>query len=401
MSTGGERSRPVGGPIFTGRVKVFAALAVVAGVILAWRFAVGLGAPTGMSDGYPWGLWIAFDVVTGTGLACGGYAMAILIYVFNRGQYHPLVRSALVTSALGYTMAGFAVIIDVGRYWFVPRIPVVFWNWNLDSVLLEVALCIMLYTVVLWIEVSPAFLERWKESSNETLRSIGQNLLPRMERALPWIIALGLLLPTMHQSSLGSLMLIAGPRLHPLYNTALIPFLFLVSVIGMGFAAVVLESSLASRAFGRPLPGKLLGDLARPTAWTLILFALVRVVDVLVRGHGGMLLDGSVVSVLFWLETGLAFFPGLLLLRRPVQADPGRMFRMALLIVLGAALYRFSTFLVAFQPGVGWSYFPTIPEMLVTVGMVSFEVVAYVVLVKSFPILHGGPTVAPAAARGA
>lgn len=393
-------SRPVEGSVLEGRVKVFAVLAVVAAVILAWRFAVGLGAPTGMNDGYPWGIWIAFDVVTGTGLACGGYAMAILVYIFNKGKYHPLVRSALVTSALGYTMAGFAVIIDVGRYWFVPRVPAVFWNWNLDSVLLEVALCIMLYTVVLWIELSPAFLERWKESSNATLRSIGRNFLPRMERALPWIIALGLLLPTMHQSSLGSLMLIAGPRLHPLYATPLLPLLFLISVIGMGFAAVVLESNLASRAFGRPLPKQLLADLARPAGWTLLLFAVVRVVDMVARGRAGMLFDSGVISALFWLETALAFFPGLLLLRSPVQQDSGRLFRMAMLVVLGAGLYRFSTFLVAFQPGVGWSYFPTIPELMVTLGILSFEVVAYVAIVKTFPILHGGRAAAPAA-RGA
>jgi Ni/Fe-hydrogenase subunit HybB-like protein len=204
-------------------------LALLGAGVLAWRFLAGLGATTGMSDGFPWGIWIMYDVVTGTALACGGYAVAILVYVLNKGQYHPLVRPAILTSALGYSLAGFSVIIDLGRYWNVYNVANVF-TWNLHSVLLEVAVCIMAYTVVLWIELSPAFLEKFKGQPT-TIGRISSKVLPIMEKNLIWIIALGLLLPTMHQSSLGALMLIAVNKLHQLWHTSFLPLLFLLSCI--------------------------------------------------------------------------------------------------------------------------------------------------------------------------
>src|SRR5690349_3127788 len=226
-----ERPTAAGGPIFTPLVASMFALAALAGVLIVWRAAAGLGATTALNDGYPWGLWIAFDVVTGTALACGGYAVAILVYIRNKGEYHPLVRPALVTSAFGYSIAGFSVLLDVGRPYLVWKIPLFFWSWNLDSVLLEVALCIMAYTMVLWLELSPAFLEAAATSRRPAWRAIGARWLPVARTSLLWIVALGLLLPTMHQSSLGSLLLLSGPRLHALWNTPLLPLLFLVSCI--------------------------------------------------------------------------------------------------------------------------------------------------------------------------
>ena len=148
--------------------------------------------------------------------------MALLVYILNRGKYHPLIRPALVTSAFGYTIAGLSVVIDIGRPWIAYKLPF-FWHWNLNSVLLEVALCIMTYTVVLWLELSPAFLEWARTSTYPLFRRIGDFGLPVAEKSLLWLVALGMLLPTMHQSSLGSLMLLSGPRLHPLWNTSMAP----------------------------------------------------------------------------------------------------------------------------------------------------------------------------------
>src|SRR6185436_7442002 len=211
---------------------------------------------------YPLGLWIAFDVVTGTALACGGYAVAILVYVLNKGRYHPLVRPAVLISALGYSLAGFGVFLDIGRWWAIWKVPVYFWHWNFNSPLLEVALCIMTYVVVLWIELSPALLERFVDSDILPLRRIARKVPPIVERATVWIIALGVLLPTMHQSSLGTLMLLAGSRLHPLWRTPLLPLLFLISCVSMGFAAVVFESALSSVAFKRRPDIAMLASLA-------------------------------------------------------------------------------------------------------------------------------------------
>ena len=222
---------PVGGRIWTPTFRLLAAIFGVGALLMVWRFAMGLGAATGLSDGYPWGIWIAFDVVVGTALGCGGYAMALLVYIFNRGKFHALVRPAILTSALGYTMASFAIHLDVGRPLYIYKIPVMPQWWNLNSVLLEVAVCVMTYVAVLWIELSPAFFERWMQGSNAFLRRTSQALHPIVQKLMVPILAIGLLLPTMHQSSLGAVMLLAGQKLHGLWQTPLLPLLFLLSSI--------------------------------------------------------------------------------------------------------------------------------------------------------------------------
>ncbi|HEY0672042.1 MAG TPA: Ni/Fe-hydrogenase cytochrome b subunit [Longimicrobiales bacterium] len=383
---------PVGGRIMTKPMKVLLAIVAIAVVMLIWRFAVGLRM-TAMSDRYPWGIWIAYDVVTGTALACGGYAVAILVYILNKGRYHPLVRSAILTSALGYTLGGMSVVIDLGRWWNVWQVPILFWDWNLNSILLEVALCIMLYTLVLWIELSPAFLESWKKSGNTRLSNFANATLPPLEKALPWIIALGILLPTMHQSSLGSLMMLAGQKVHPLWQTPLLPLLFLISVVAMGYGAVVIESTLSSRFFKRPDEGKILYRLARVVAPITLVYVGLRVIDLVLRGKAGLIFTSGGFSLLFLIEMALFIAPVVMVYGKTAQRA-GTLFRVAMLVLLAGALYRFSTFLVAFRPAEGWVYFPSIVEILVTMGVIAGEIAAYIFIVKKFPILS-----APAPAR--
>ncbi|HUG40760.1 MAG TPA: Ni/Fe-hydrogenase cytochrome b subunit [Longimicrobiales bacterium] len=394
-----EGSEPVRRRIFTWP---FAALFVVfmGGLVsIALRFTAGLGAATNLSDGYPMGIWIAFDVVTGTALACGGYAVAILVYLANRGKYHPLVRAAILTSALGYTLGGLSVLIDIGRAWNFYKIPLYFRDWNFNSILLEVALCIMLYTMVLWIELSPAFLEQWKGSRLPKLRALAVRLSPVVERAMPYLIALGLLLPTMHQSSLGSLMLIAGQKLHPLWHTPLLPLLFLISAVGMGYAAVTLEAILSARAFRRPNELPMLRALARPIAVVLLAYAAIRTVDVINRGQLGaaFALDGF--SLLFQVEMLLFVVPAIALLRLREHAGEGFFLGIGAAVVLAGALYRFSTYLFAFRPGPEWSYIPALPEVAVTLGLLAAEIMAYLILVKKLPILRGAPPTGPRGRR--
>ena len=392
--------RPLGGEFFTPGVKLVAVLAGIGSLAILYRLAFGLGATTNLNDGYPWGLWIAFDVVTGTALACGGYAMALLVYILNKGEYHPLVRPALLTSAFGYTMAGLSVVLDVGRYWLLWKVPLYFWHWNLNSVLLEVALCIMAYTMVLWIELSPAFFERGLSSDRPWARRISQAGLPFMKRALVWVIALGLLLPTMHQSSLGSLMLLAGPRLHELWNTPLLPLLFLVSCVGMGYAAVVLEGSLASSILERRPDSGMLAGLGRAIIPVLVFYLVLRLGDLVWRGQIGALLAFDRYSVLSLIELALFAAAPLMLATERQRQDVGNLFRAAMVLVLGGALYRFDVYLVAFNPGAHWSYFPSVGEILVVLGLVSLEILGYIFIVKYFPILTGrAPAAAPATGR--
>jgi Ni/Fe-hydrogenase subunit HybB-like protein/Fe-S-cluster-containing dehydrogenase component len=384
-----ERSEPVGTRILTWPFAILAVLALAGVLGITYRLLFGLGPTTNLSDGYPMGLWIAFDVVTGTALACGGYAVALLVYLLNRGKYHPLVRAAIVTSALGYTLGGLSVLIDIGRWWNFYKIPLYAQHWNFNSILLEVALCIMLYTMVLWIEMSPAFLERWKEAGSGRIKRFAASALPKVERAMPYMIALGLVLPTMHQSSLGSLMLLAGDKLHPLWHTPLLPALFLVSCVAMGYAAVSLESLISARVFNRPRETPMLRALALPISVVLLAYVALRAVDILYRGKLGLVLAGDAYSMLFMLEMALFAVPALGLIIERRTAGSGFLLVVGVAVILGGALYRFSTFLIAFNPGPQWAYFPSLTEFAVTVGLVAAEIMAYTIIVKKLPILRG------------
>ncbi len=391
MSTHLEAT-PVGGPLLTRPFRWLLALSGIGALLLLWRFLAGLGPVTGLNDGYAWGIWIAFDVVTGTALGCGGYAVAILVYILNKGQYHPLVRPAVLTSALGYSMAGFAIVVDVGRYWWIYRIPLRFWQWNLHSALLEVALCVMAYVIVLWLELSPAFMEKWKEEAPlPILKSLSQTFHPIVNKLMVFIVALGLLLPTMHQSSLGTVMLLAGHKLHALWNTPLIPLLFLVSVIAMGYAVVVLEGSLAAYFFRRRRETEMLGKLSGVMVGVLGLFLVLRAADLLVRGALAKTFTSGWLNFFFWVETALYVAPLVLLASREKRMDPVVQFRAAVLMLLAGTLYRFNSYLVGFNPGEGFAYFPTVPEMFITFGIVALEIMLYIVIVKRFPILAGAP----------
>lgn len=383
-----ERALEVGGRLLTRPFRILLVVAVVGLALTIWRFAVGLGPVTGLNDGYPWGLWIAFDVVTGTALGCGGYAIALLVYILNKGRYHPLVRPAILTSALGYTIASVAIIIDVGRPWFIHRIPLSPGKWNLNSALLEVALCVMAYTFVLWIELSPAFLEKMSRRPGP-LRRLAEPVSAVLEKSLVWIIALGILLPTMHQSSLGTVMLLAGPRLHPLWHTPMIPLLFLISCIAMGYGVVVAESAFSSSVFRRPSHLPMLTAMAPIMAWLMIAFVGIRVVDLVARDRLGAMFAFDLYSVVFLMETALTLGAVFMLLRRGATRDMGYLVRAALLILFVGTVYRFDTYLVALQPGEQWSYFPTTPEILITLGVVAAEILAYIYIVKRFPILAG------------
>src|ERR1051326_9138515 len=374
------KPKPLNRPIWTRPFKFLVALGIVGVVLIIWRFAAGLGATTAMSDGYPWGIWIAFDVVNGTALACGGYAVAILCYVFNKGKYHPLIRPAILTSALGYSIAGFSVLLDLGRPWNVWKVPAFVTSWNLNSALLEVALCIMAYNVVLFIELSPAILEKWP---NAKLPRIA---LPILNKSMVWIAALGILLPTMHQSSLGALMQLTGPKLHGLWSSPFLPFFFLMTCLAMGAAAVVFEASFSFLAFKTNPEVPLLAQLMRLASWGTFNFVLLRFADLARMGKLGLVAKLDVYGIVFWIETVLFIAPFIMTFG---SKDLGSLFRAAVVLMFVGGLYRFDTFLVAYDPGPGWHYFPSVQEMFITLGLVALEVAIYAAVVKTFPILSG------------
>jgi Ni/Fe-hydrogenase subunit HybB-like protein len=376
---------PVGGELWTRPYKALATLAGLGLLLMLWRYVQGLGATTGLNDGHPWGIWIAFDVVT---------AVAILVDLLNKGQYHTLVRPAILTSVLGYSLAGFAIVVDVGRYWNIYRVPVFIWQWNLHSALLEVALCVMAYVGVLWIEMAPAVLERWRDGGNPRFAGFARRTLPTLERAMLFIVALGLLLPTMHQSSLGTVMMLAGHKLNALWQTPLLPLLFLLSVAGMGYAVVVFESTLCSWLLDRKFETRMLGSLARVMAYVTFAYLILRFADLAYRGVLGLTLASGWLSFFFWLEIALFLVPALMAFSPRVRSNPGSLFQIAMMLLLAGALYRFDSYLIAYNAGPGREYFPAVPELFITIGIVSLEIMGYIYFVRRFPILPAEKPVA-------
>jgi Ni/Fe-hydrogenase subunit HybB-like protein len=367
---------PAGGPLvsrFTLSLGIMVAIMVF---VLAIRFIRGIGAVTNLSDGYPWGIWIAYDVVVGSALGAGGFMVAFLTYVLNRGEYHPIVRPALLAALFGYVQAGASVFFDIGRYWDFWHI---FWPKyaHVDSVLFEVANCIMAYTIVLFIEFTPVVMERfgWAEPRR------------KLNRILFFFVALGVLLPMMHQSSLGSLLIVFGPQVNPIYQTNFLPLLFLISCIGMGLAAVTFEGTVSSLALARPLEKELLSKLMTIGIVLAGGFLVLRFVDLTVRGALPLAFQAKTVVLFFWIENVLFAAPIALLIRPASRTRAKRLFLGAMSLALAGLIYRISAYLIAYDTGPGWTYFPSMGELAVTLGLIAFETLGMIIAIRMLPIL--------------
>ncbi len=384
LSLGHAESAPIGGKLLTPFTAFLALLVFAAAGVLLVRLVCGIGATTNLSDGYPWGLWIAYDVVAGSALAGGGFSVALLVYVLNRGEYHPLVRPALIAALLGYLQASASVMFDLGRWWdfwhiFWPRYA------QVNSVLFEVALCIMAYVVIMLLEFMPVVFERlgWA------------NARKKLNRILFIFVAVGVLLPTMHQSSLGLLLVVLGPQVNPLYQTPLLPLLFLTSTVGMGFAAVTLEGAISSSALHRPFEKEILGKLSQIVRLLMAIYLVVRFVDLAYRGRVGLAFTPSMPMLTFWLENALFSVPLWLLASAQSRMKSKRIFLAAMSMALGGIVYRLAAFLVAYDTGGHWHYFPSLGEMTVTVGLIAFEVLGIIVAIRLLPILPAKPAQRP------
>ncbi len=367
---------PVGGSLLTTATLVAGLLLAIMGAIILYRFIYGLGAVTNLNDGYPWGIWITVDVVIGSAFACGGFSVAMLVYIFNRGEYHPLVRPALLASLLGYTLAGVGVIFDLGRWWNVWNM---FWPWsaNPNSVMFEVAVCISAYVVVMWIEFAPTFLEQFGMTEQKK----------KLSKLMFAIVALGTVLPMMHQSSLGTLLVVLGTQIHPLWRTPLEPALYLLTAIAMGYAVVLFESCLASSAYRRKVEMHLLTPLAKVMLGFLAAYLVVRLGDVVVRGALSLAFKPSLEALMFWLENAAFLAPFFLIGSEVNRRNPAKLFLAGILLMLGGALLRINGFLIGYQTGDGFHYFPAFSEIMVTVGMFATEVLIYIIITRRFPVL--------------
>ncbi len=359
----------------TVKTVLWAIMGVLAVVSVA-RFTRGLGAVTNLSDAAPWGIWIAFDVMAGVALAAGGFTLAAAVYIFRLERYRSFTRPAILTAFLGYIAVAVGLVYDLGLPWHIWH-PMVYPQPH--SVLFEVAMCVILYLTVLALEFSPVMLEHpWFD--RRPLFHAAHRVIKRA--TIPLVIA-GIMLSTLHQSSLGSLFLITPFRLHPLWYSPIIWVFFLASAVGVGLLMVTLESYLSAWLFAHELPSDRLAGLGRAASVTLLAYSALRLGDLVWHGRLGLAFEASPAAELFWLEMALsAIVPGILLAVPAVRRSARGLGLTALVGVLGIIGYRFDVAIVAFSRPGGASYFPTWMEVAVSAGIVAGALLVFIFFVE-------------------
>jgi Ni/Fe-hydrogenase subunit HybB-like protein len=348
-------------------------LAAAAATVL--RFGGSIGDSTNLSDKFPWGIWIAFDVLCGVGLAAGGFTLAATVHIFHLKRFEPIVRPALLTAFLGYMLVCVALMFDLGRPWNIWH-PLVMWNPH--SVMFEVGWCVTLYTTVLFLEFLPLVFERLRLER-------AHNLLKRI--MIP-IVILGVILSTLHQSSLGTLFLIMPEKMSALWYTPLLPILFFVSAIAAGLAMTIFESWHSARAFARQLEFPLVQKLSRVLAVMISVYLVMRVMDLNSRRAWGMLDQPGLERWLFTLEIVLMAVPMLLLFRERTRRSPRAIYVSAVMYLLGFVTNRLNTGLTAFERAAGVHYVPKWSEVAVTLGIVAAGFAIFRVAAHHLPVFE-------------
>ncbi|RME69836.1 MAG: Ni/Fe-hydrogenase cytochrome b subunit [Chloroflexi bacterium] len=353
--------------------------------IIVLRFVYGIGAVTNLSDQFPWGLWIGFDVMSGVALAAGGFVICAAVHLFGLKRFAPLTRPAVLTAFLGYLLVIAALVVDLGRPYNIWR-PLV--HWQHHSVLWEVGICVATYTTVLFIEFLPVMLE-----GAHRVQAVARRLpvmpVARMIRKFTVVLAvLAVVLSTLHQSSLGSLWVLVPEKLSPLWYSLYLPVFFFISAVAVGLAMTIVESTLSSRAFKRGLELDLLADLGKYAAVVLVIYLLARFADLIARGAGPLLVQANLQTAFFWLEIGLGVVvPIILFSIRPLRYRPAVLFSAAVLVVVfGVVLNRLNVSWIGLLPYTGPVYFPSWMEILVSFTLVSFGVIAFGLAAKYLPV---------------
>jgi Ni/Fe-hydrogenase subunit HybB-like protein len=352
-----------------------AGIILLTGVAATWlRFFGGLGASTNLSDQFPWGLWVGFDVLCGVMLAAGGFTITTVVHIFNIERFKPIIRPTVLTAFLGYALVVVALLFDLGRGWKIWHAIIM---WNPRSVMFEVAWCVMLYTTVLALEFAPVVFESLHlNRAARWLRSIG----------VPLVLA-GALLSTLHQSSLGSLYLIMPSKLYPLWYSPLLPVFFFVSAIGIGLAMTIVESSLSARYFKKHLELPLLQELGRILAVVLLFYAVLRFQDLLHRGALPLLLLARAETWFFLCEVLAGVLVPMVVLFHPrARQSAGAMLAAAGLVIVGFMTNRLNVSIIGMWESAGVRYVPKWSEIAVSAMIVVSGVLIFAAAVKHLPI---------------
>ena len=347
-------------------------------ILGAWgtvvRFTQGLGAATNLSDQFPWGIWIGFDVLCGVMLAAGGFTLTAAVYILNIKRWHAIVRPTVLTAFLGYVLVCVALMFDLGRPYNIWH-PLIMRNPH--SVMFEVAYCVMLYTTVLALEFSQIVLEKFK--LEKPLKFIRGALIP--------LVIVGVILSTLHQSSLGTLYLIMPTKLHPFWYSPLLPVFFFLSAIAVGLAMTIFESSISSKVFHRQLELPILQELGRVLYIVLWVYFVLRLEDLVNRGEMHSIFVPGYEMYFFWLEILLALIaPMILLSIRSVRNSPGGLYLSAVLVVLGFITNRLNVSITGIESWSGLHYVPKWTEYSITAAIIAVGFALFGLAVKYLPI---------------
>lgn len=335
-----------------------------------YRFTMGLGASTHLSDLFPWGLWVGFDVLCGVALAAGAFTLSAAVYVLHLDKYKPLVRSAILTGFIGYLLVIFGLMVDLGHPYRIWH-PLIMWNPH--SVMFEISWCVTLYTTVLALEFSTFLFEKIK--FKKALKTVHVIIIP--------LVILGVILSTLHQSSLGSLFLIVPYKLNPLWYSPWLPVFFFMSALALGCAMVIVESFISSRIFKRGLEIEILSDLGRVLMVVLVIYGIARGIDLSERNVLNLAFQPGFEHLMFLAEILLAIIAPIILLSFPrVRNNKLGLFMSASMVVIGFILNRFNTSMTGLIRGAGTKYLPSWMEISVTISLVAFGLVLFFVAVK-------------------
>jgi len=390
-----ERPAPIKKGFFTPGVIVLCLIALNGVVFAAFRFIFGLGYVTNLNNEYPWGIWIGIDVAVGVALAAGGFTTAALGHIFHKENFHAITRPALLTAMLGYTFVAMSVTFDLGRYWNIWR-PLFYWNGN--SALFEVGICVMSYVTVLYVEFIPLVIERFRNRVNlkgilskfnrllETILKLADNIV---NPAMFLFLIMGVVLSCLHQSSLGTVMIVAGSKVHPLWQTPIAPLLFLLSAISVGFPMVIMEGLVSARSFGLKPEMDVLAKLGRLVGPLLGVYLAFKIGDMVIRKSFVHLTEVNVYSIMFLIELLFGvIIPLRMFMWDKVLRSQSMLFLAACLVIFGVVINRVNTYLVAYNPPyILEKYFPSFGEISITLGFVAAEILAFRIFVMIFPIV--------------
>jgi Ni/Fe-hydrogenase subunit HybB-like protein len=338
------------------------------------RYAHGLGAVSNMTDQFPWGFWIGFDCLCGVMLAAGGFCMVGAVYLFNVESLHSVVRPAVLTAFLGYLLFIVGLLYDLGRPWFIWHQLIYM---NPHSVMFEVGMCVMTYTTVLFFEFLPNVFERFNLKAP----------IKWIQKIYPILIVAGILLSTLHQSSLGSLYLIMPSKLHPFWYSPALPFFFFGSAVAVGLAMTIFESTQSAKALGRHLEISVLVRLGGALLVALWVNALLRFEDYLRRGLLRQIVKPSYEAYFLWLELALSFvIPITLLSFKKVRLSPGGLYLVSIISLFGFITNRLNVSLIGLETYFGHHYMPKWTEFSVTLMIVAMGFFLFGVAVKYLPI---------------